>query len=124
MAKKTNEDPMQEKELLQSGDEYVLVDGSMFWNFEEEPVFTGQFHSDKLNDDGELIGFLFKDKETGTEYIIPNNHAVEKALNTPLQGKMVRDYENMTLKIQFLEKVTLKNGQPFKRYRISVLTKG
>ena len=96
-----------------------IVSGANYWPFSAQPIFIGKFVSDHYNDEGKLIGYDFVDQD-GEMFIISNCYATTKALDTEIDGKIVRDMD-LPLEITFLGKVEMKNGKPFNRYSVVLL---
>lgn len=98
----------------------VLVSGAVYHNFEESPIYRGVYTGDCKDDDGKIIGFYFVDEE-GEETIITNSFAIEKALNTELEGSLVKDM-NLPIEITFQGKtIVKKTGKPFNRFQVVLL---
>jgi hypothetical protein len=93
----------------------VLVSGAEYWDFNQEPRFTGYFVSNHMDDKGKLIGFDFLDEQQ-EKWIISNSHSIDKALE--LTG-----YDSETLvEIIFKGKIIVKStGKPFNKFEVAVL---
>lgn len=103
-----------------SGKRKVLVSGAVYHNFEESPIFKGQYLDEVRNDDDKLIGFLFVNSD-GEEMIVSNSFAIEKAINTDIEGTLVKDM-SVTLEITFLGKtIVKKTGKPFNRFQVVMI---
>lgn len=100
--------------------EITLATGAVYWNFEEDPEFIGKYQGELRNEENDLIGFNFSDEKMEV-WVIPNNYAIEKALNTNQQGIGLVKESGLFLKIIFLGKKELKGGKTFSRFKISLL---
>jgi hypothetical protein len=103
-----------------SGKRKVLVSGAVYHNFEESPIFKGQYLGEVRNDEEKLIGFLFVNSD-GEEMIVSNSFAIEKAINIDIEGTLVKDM-GVTLEITFLGKtIVKKTGKPFNRFQVVMI---
>jgi hypothetical protein len=100
-----------------------IVSGASYHDFEATPIFVGTYigehHSEKVEDDFKVIGYDFITLD-GEEVIISNSHSITKALDTEIDGTLVREL-NKPLEIQFLGKIMSANGKPFNRFSVSLL---
>lgn len=116
----------------------VLVSGSEYWNFEENPIFTGTYVSDVIKEGdkggGKLIGFEFEENDTGDLYIISNSHLINKSLEMNIKmavkddkGKMVekvvkvKEIPGAILKFEFKGKRDKQDGEKVNVFRIELL---
>lgn len=108
--------------------EVTLVSGAEYWDFEANPAFVGLYDSlvkreqDEVNGTGkagDLIGFNFLDAD-GEMHIISNSYAIEKALLMDYKGSKVLESGNV-IKIIFLGKGENSKGQPFNRFKVSMM---
>lgn len=101
----------------------TLVSGATYWDFEQNPVFTGQYLREflrpkdgdlsKKEKKGDVIGFVMVHDETGEEVIISNSFQVKEALDKIGRATDVK------LWIEFEGKITQKKtGKPLNRFHI------
>jgi hypothetical protein len=96
-----------------------VVSGAKYHNFEETPLFVGQYVGDHINDEGKLIGYDFVTPD-GELSIISNSHSITKALDTEVDGTLVRD-SGKNVEITFMGKTEMANGKPFNRFSVVLL---
>jgi hypothetical protein len=96
-----------------------IVSGATYWNFEENPIFIGTYQGECHDNEGKLIGFFFIDNDN-QEHIISNSYAIEKALNSDVEGTLVMDSNNV-LEIISLGKSQTKEGKQFNRFDVTML---
>jgi len=99
----------------------TLISAATYHNFEEEPLFRGVYMGECKNEEGKLIGFLFCN-EDGEEEMVTNSYSIEKALNMETEhGLLVKD-SNLTIEIEFKDKITIKKtGKPFNRFQVCIM---
>lgn len=134
------EEVVSNTEELQEVKGRVLVSGSEYWDFEENPIFIGTFVSDVIKDKegdkdhGKLIGFEFEENDTGDLYIISNSHLINKSLEMNIKmavkddkGKMVekvvkvKEIPGAILKFEFKGKRDKQDGEKVNVFRIEML---
>jgi hypothetical protein len=109
-----------------------LISGAEFWKFAPEKdgepfdgsVFEGYYMNEVKREKpgkdsekqpaGSVIGYLFRQKETETEFIIGKSHAVEKAIAAAQYNK------EKYFRFEFLGKGKTADNQPYNRYDISI----
>lgn len=98
----------------------TLVSGkSIYHDFNETPVFVGNYVSEKRNEDNKLVGFIFSN-EDGEEILISSSSAIEKALEMEFNGKPVKTLPNQ-LEISFYGKVMTKSNKPYNRFQVDII---
>jgi hypothetical protein len=96
-----------------------IVSGANYHDFSVEPIFRGIYQKEHHDAEGKLIGYDFISVD-GDGVIISNSYSINKALDTEVDGHIVRE-AGFVLEIEFLGKVEMKNGKPFNRYSVSIL---
>jgi|GEM_PF-2451602 hypothetical protein len=102
-----------------------LVSSAKFWDFREQGTFTGTYLHDVLGEDpnkpGEkkVIGFSFANQD-GEEWVISSCYAVAKALETEIEGKLVKNMKQL-LEITWVEKIEREGKPSYNRFQIDLL---
>jgi hypothetical protein len=105
----------------------LLQSAAPFWNFENEPVFTGTPLGTFVKDpkDDRIIGYDFVD-DNGEAWVIGAANAIEKSLHLPIEIEEGVNVEVMKaerrLYIKWCGKIELKDsGKTFNKYEIILL---
>ena len=114
---------------LQAVKGQVLISGSEYWDFEENPVFIGSYIKDVIRDEGpdvgDLICYEFKEQNTGEEHIISNSHLITKSLEMKIivggKEQVVKEIDGAIMKFEFKGKRQNKDGQDVNVFRIELL---
>jgi hypothetical protein len=107
-----------EKQNPAKAKKIVLISGANYHDFEQEPIFEGQFIKNVESEkDGKLLGFLFVSQD-GEEKIVSSSYAVFKAIQKSVELGIDKPY----LIIEFKGKeIIKKTGLPFNRFNIQLL---
>jgi hypothetical protein len=107
----------------------VLQSAASFWNFEQDPEFTGTPLGSEIHDpkDGRVIGYDFVDQQ-GEPWVIGAAHAITKALETEIPGEDNKPVKVLnserTLYIKWAGKIDMKDsGRTFNKYEVILLAK-
>ncbi len=130
--KQKEEEPVQgaetPKKFDASGYEPESVSVSTeYWDFENNPEFIGTFEEDfygKRKDDEDeeeqIMGYVFKEFGDEQYWILPNVHAINKALDdsTNKSGKPLKE-SGALIGFEFLGKGTKSDGLPYSKFKIT-----
>lgn len=115
----------QEKQLRSVNGKIRLVTGAKYWDFKENPIFRGKYQSELIGQDPsnpgseKVIGYNFADTD-GEEWVITSAYAVSKALETQIEGTMVKDMD-VILEITWFEKIDRPGKPSYNRFQIDIL---
>ena len=110
------------------GERVSIQSGLSFHDFAKNPEFIGKYvreqWADVLNKETKetehkIIGYVFVN-ETDEEVLIGASYAVEKALNTLVNGEPAKENETFVWYITFTEKKVLANGRSVNQFKIEV----
>lgn len=113
----------------------TLISGAEFWKFADEEkdgkvvaqkdgeVFEGYYKAEQKREKdgqgadqkaGSVIGYVFEQAGTGTNYLIGKSHSIEKALTASGFPK------DKLFRFEFLGKGKNSSGQQFNRFEIAI----